>query len=89
MRKEFKKSTKETRRFVHISPSFLQTSINEDALTGAEQTANQAINSISLGSVGENGEAVWNKKFKLRIKSKNTNKFVDVNFSFGYTKMTE
>lgn len=102
--KEYKKLSKDMKRFVHIKPAVLQEAINEQpalnpqdllnilntpsnidtnnrSLRGTRRasTAKQALDSVTLGKLER---SVWSKKFKIRVKSKNTNKFIDILYSF-------
>lgn len=67
IKKEFKKAEKNVRRFLHIKPSDIQLS----ALYSDEEVDEKI------------KEHVWGKTFKIRLKSKNTNKFVDIKFKFN------
>lgn len=81
MKKEFKKPEKSMRRFLHIKPNLLQSYLPEQELdiTGdAKQQAEQ----IQLGNENVLGDFIWGKQYKIRIKSKSTNKYIDVKFKF-------
>lgn len=76
--KEFKKQTKNIKRYLHIRPSVQQITIDDSSLD-LSKTAEEAIMDTQLGTAGI---PVWGQKYKIRIKSKNTNKFVDFYFTF-------
>lgn len=40
------------------------------------------LTNVEIGIVPEGGESIWDKKFKLRLKSKKTGRIIDLNFSF-------
>lgn len=89
----FQKEEKSVRRYIHIKPTLIQSLIKEDTLQAIDENGNdiettalEVLNSVSLGDDRFIEESVWGKKFKMRIKSKSTNKFVDVKFSFKTKK---
>lgn len=66
---------KTLKRFMHIKPSELQ-----KALKIQTEDYSSAINAdVSLGSTSD---SIWGKRFKIRVKSKITNKYVDFNVGF-------
>lgn len=77
-KKEFKKETKNIKRYLHIRPSLKQIAIDDSSLD-LTKTAEQVIEQTQLGSADI---PVWGQKYKIRIKSKNTNKFIDIYFTF-------
>jgi hypothetical protein len=81
VKKEFKKPTKGLKRYLHIKPS-LQQSIMDDIILESEQTSKTASQILEVARLGLTPQSVWGKKFKMRIKSKNTKKFIDVYFTF-------
>lgn len=88
-RKEFKKQTKGLKRYLHIKPAIQQVLMNDSVLI--EQRLNFTARQIierneRLGLVPQ---SVWGKKFKLRIKSNNTKKFIDIYFTFKQSKKPE
>ena len=42
----------------------------------------KTLTNVEIGIVPEGGESIWDKKFKLRLKSKKTGRIIDLNFSF-------
>lgn len=80
-KKEFKKETKSLKRYLHIRPAFQQISINDSDLD-LTKTAESVIEGAILGLV-EN--SMWEQKYKIRVRSKNTNKFMDIYFTFKQT----
>ena len=51
------------------------------------QASAPEIDMISLGNVEKPEDRVWDKKFKVRVKSKKTGKSVDLNISFSSKKL--
>lgn len=78
--KEHHLTTKPAKRFIQVVPSVLQSLINTEK-SGYEEasTAEDVKSKIHLG-VAE--DAVWGKKFKLRLTSRSTGKKIDFNFTF-------
>lgn len=67
--------TKVLKRFMHIKPSELQKSLSIQT-----EDYTSAINAeVTLGS---SSDSIWGKRFKIRVKSKITNKYVDFNVGF-------
>lgn len=86
---KFQKRQKNAKKYIHIKPSLIQSIIDESALEirdGEEDSAKSVIDRVSLGNSDLVEQSVWDKKFKLRVKSKNTNKFVDIKFKFSLKK---
>jgi hypothetical protein len=77
--KEYKKPSRAARRLIHIRPSTSQTLITREAVERYEDGSDTQ---VSLGDTNNLNSTVWGKTFKMRIKSKKTNKFVDVKFRF-------
>ncbi len=68
-------TTKKMKRFMHIKPSQIQKALSVQA-----EDYTSAINAeVSLGSASD---SVWGKRFKIRVRSKITNKYVDFNVGF-------
>lgn len=85
-RKEFKKQTKGLKRFLHIRPAVQQALLDDNELI-AERLNSTAREIIERGELmGLAPQSVWGKKFKLRIKSNNTKKFIDIYFTFKQSK---
>lgn len=87
LKKDNTKNTKDVKRFLHITPNTMQTLINEEesgfftAEGDIKEAANLVIGSIVLG-VSE--QKLWNKNYRLKIRSKSTGKTVEVDFKFIY-----
>jgi len=81
-RKEVREQMKPARRFVQLVPNVLQTLINEEK-SGYDlaNTAEDVRRSIHLGVVSD---ALWGKRFKMRLISKATGKKVEVYFTFEH-----
>jgi hypothetical protein len=78
---ENKQSTKDLKRFLMIKPNALQRymELQYEDLETYEQFTESKIR------IGVKQNSILNKKYKLRVVSKNTNKVYDINFSFGKT----
>lgn len=78
--KEYKSLTKGAKRFIHIKPNLQQ------SLLRITQENNSAISAIERNGYELGQEDVqkklWDKNFKLKIKSKNTNKEINIKFKF-------
>jgi hypothetical protein len=89
----FRKEDKSAKKYIHIRPTLIQSLIDENTLEPAqmeneelEYSALDVLDNIVLGNNESIEESVWGKRFKMRIKSKSTNKFVDVKFMFKTKK---
>ena len=72
------------KNLIQITPSFQQEVFNDqDDFVQQLPTFRKKINSLTLGTAPDK---VWGKKFKIRIKSKDTGKSVDLNVKFRLTK---
>jgi hypothetical protein len=74
--------TKPARRFVYIEPAFRQIIFPDGTITGPAAVDTPPLSSI-LGDT--NIDKVWGKTFKVRIKSKQTGRKVDLNLTFKNT----
>lgn len=79
-KKDFKKNHKNMRRFLHIKPNSLQTALNVSNL--GDTLLEEDIMASLLGNKEKLSKSVWGKTFKLRLKSKQTNKYINIKFSF-------
>lgn len=77
-KREFKKETKSLKRYLHIRPSLQQSSIDDSRLDQQSQGSQQ----IKKDVLGTAANSVWGQKYKIRVRSKNTNKFMDIYFTF-------
>jgi hypothetical protein len=97
-------NSREFRRYIKINPNFIQSLINYEETfpavshgNGRMQTdASKAGNSPSayLANdvvLGQADEGIWNKRFKVRVTSKNSGKKFDLNITckVNYTKTTK
>ena len=73
---------KPARRFVYIEPAFRQIIFPEGTVTGPPSVDTPPLSSI-LGDTGV--DKVWGKTFKVRVKSKQTGRKVDLNLTFKNT----
>ncbi len=86
-----KSSSKTAKRFLHIRPNAMQMFINEqqsqyyilneNGEQDLKNSANEVKNSVVLGLAEEK---IWNKKFRLKVRSKLTGKIIEVDFKFIY-----
>jgi hypothetical protein len=77
-----KVATKKVNRFLQISPTLLQTQLNERSLEVANDgPLSRAPNRTEL-PLGVEEEKIWGKKFKIRVTSKKTGKKIDLNVKF-------
>ena len=81
-----KQRSKTMRKYLYIAPRLPHTVINEEksGLSSAA-SANEAGGQIFLGS---KAEAVWDKKFKVRLTSKKTGRKMDINVVFKHEHLT-
>lgn len=85
-----KQPTKTARRFLYITPNAMQSLINEQASGyfdqegNIKQQANLVLDNVVLGLANEK---MWNKNYRLKIRSKTTGKLVEVDFKFTYKTM--
>jgi hypothetical protein len=77
-----KTPSKGVKRFIQIIPSVLQTILNENSEEyRAATNAEKAIKHVKLG-ITDN--SVWDKKFKIRLVSKQTKKVLDFDVKFDF-----
>ena len=79
-KKMLRQSTRQARQFVSIKPNISQKTLQLPASGEFQDLVNASTDAI-FGEPEVN--KLWGKKFKLRIRSKNTGKEVDVNFRFN------
>lgn len=87
-----KQPTKIAKRFIYIAPNAIQSLINERA-TGyfeengeVKETADSVTANIVLGLTDEK---IWDKRYRLKIRSKATGKIVEIDFKFAHKFMTK
>jgi len=73
------KTTKSFKRYFQINPNFIQSMIDYEK-TFPNGDASSAFSATSV-SVGRADTSVWDKRFKVRITSKNSGKKFDINFT--------
>ena len=79
-KKMLRQSTRQARQFVSIKPNISQKTLQLPTSGKFEDLSNTSPDAV----FGEpEVSKLWGKKFKLRIRSKNTGKEVDVNFRFN------
>lgn len=79
---KFEKEQKDVKRYIHIKPTLLQALVKDSILEPYSPTATAILPFIEELGHESLQKKVWGKQFKMRIKSKSTNKFVDVKFKF-------
>jgi hypothetical protein len=67
------------RKYMKITPSYLQELVNEEKSGLQDATTVSNVNQVHLGL---RDQTVWGKKFKIRITSKNTGRKMDLNIDF-------
>ena len=70
-------------KLIHIMPNIRDTFIKEEATSELNTFANK-INDVEIGLNDE--FSVWGKRYKIRIKSNNTGKKIDINVKFKLTR---
>jgi len=84
MEKENISNDKVFKNLIQIKPSFQQEVFNDQTFSIQQMnTFKKRINDISLGTASDK---VWGKKFKIRVKSKDTGKIIDLNVKFNLNK---
>jgi hypothetical protein len=69
---------------LQITPSFQQDILNDQSdLISELPSFQKRINEIPLGTAADK---IWGKKFKIRVKSKDSGKIIDLNVKFKLTK---
>ena len=72
------------KNLIQVKPAFQQEVLNDQgSLIQDLNTFKKKINQIPLGTATDK---VWGKKFKIRVKSKDTGKIIDLNVKFKLTK---
>lgn len=71
------------KQFLHIHPAFHQMAL-EDPADFDFETYKNSLRNINLGAGA--GEALWGRKFKIRVSSNNTGRKIDFNLIFGIVK---
>lgn len=78
-----KMATRTVKRFIQIVPSMMQAILDEQNTKYQEATtAKDAINNAKLGILDN---PIWNKKYKMRLVSKQTKKIIDFDIKFDFT----
>jgi hypothetical protein len=76
---DYRRKLKTVQRYIMIAPAYLQAVIDKTAIPKKD-----SINEIpeQVYKLGIASASPWNKKYKLRIRSKQSGRVIDVNFSF-------
>ena len=84
LEKETMLHDKTFKSLLQIMPAFQQRVFDDEAETVANlESFDKKINDLSLGTAADK---VWGKKFKIRVKSKDTGKIIDLNVKFNIIK---
>jgi len=84
MEEEREYMDKHFKNLIQIKPAFQQEVFNDqDELVLGLPTFKKKINDLSLGTATDK---VWGKKFKIRVKSKDSGKIIDLNVKFNLIK---
>jgi hypothetical protein len=84
LEKEKVHNDKTFKNLLQIKPAFQQEVFDDQADEVVElESFEQQMNNLSLGTATDR---VWGKKFKIRVKSKDTGKIVDLNIKFNLIK---
>jgi len=84
LKKHFVLKDKKMKRLLQIKPCFDQRVFDdEDDLVKELNSFKKNVEKLSLGV---SPDKVWGKKFKIRIKSKDTGKIIDLNIKFNVVK---
>lgn len=92
LKKENKSPFKQVRRFLQIYPNMKQSLINEkdsqyfDEDGNIKQTVDLVKDKVVLGLTEEK---IWNKKYRLKIRSKTTGKLIEIDFKFTHKTVPE
>ena len=74
---------KSFKNLLQIIPAFQQEIFNENINARELASFKKNINNLKLGIADDK---VWGKKFKIRVKSKDTGKIIDLNVKFNLIK---
>ena len=92
-RSDAKKSGGNLRQFIMLKPSITQRRLKmpetgkfSDMVSETEPGTVSDVSSETMQIVTQGGKSLFDKMFKLRVKSKNTGKEVDINFRFKLRK---
>jgi hypothetical protein len=86
--KEPKEVSKPMRRYLYISPTFLQKTIDEEK-SGLEDLNSVKDYDITKIKLGIKEKSVWGQDYKIRLTSKRTGKKIDINVKFSYKGITK
>ena len=73
------KTEREFRRYLKVNPNLIQSIINYEQSI-PDGSTDSAYNAVKV-SLGKAEQSVWNKKFKIRVTSKNSGKKFDINLT--------
>ena len=77
---KIRQSSRQFRRLLQIKPNIVQTFFKDETLSEYSSASEISEAAVLLGKAEE---AVWNKKFKVRLTSKKTGRIVDLNLTFN------
>lgn len=92
LKEDDKQPSKPAKRFLYISPNAVQTLIDERAsgyfteTNDLKESAENVSRSIVLGLTEDK---IWNKNYRLKIRSKTTGKIIEIDFKFTHEALSK
>ena len=71
--------SKKFKKLFQLRPNLSQVDFDDSAVTYMDQRAIEQIDNLQVGTAEK---LIWDKKFKIRLTSKKTNKKIDLNFTY-------
>ena len=87
-----KQPSKPAKRFLYISPNAVQTLIDERAsgyFTETNDLKDSAENVSRSIVLGLTEDKIWNKNYRLKIRSKTTGKIIEIDFKFTHEALSK
>ena len=75
-------ATKDMKKYIYLQPRFSQIQVDYSRMQTSTTDSAYDMPEGELPVLGVHNEALMNRSFKMRVKSKNTGKVFDVNFKF-------
>jgi hypothetical protein len=76
----FVNPSKNFKKLFQLRPNLSQVDFDDSGVTYSGKRAIEEIDNLQVGTAGD---LIWDKKFKLRLTSKKTNKKIDLNFTYN------